>query len=110
MAMAKSKACPKKNMAKVMEFLRSVQWNCNIVIFIDTHADANTGHLQHQGGSEKRSASVQKVSALNIYIDITKTNLFPDPTGLSWAGIYGRAQNLAEAEASDHPVLRPLDD
>jgi hypothetical protein len=62
MAMAKGKACPKKNMVKVMEFLQSVQWNSNIVVFIDTHSDAYTGQLQHQGGAKRRSASVGNVS------------------------------------------------
>jgi hypothetical protein len=62
MAMAKGKSCPKKNMVKVMEFLQSVQWNSNIVVFIDTHADAYTGRLQHQGGAERRSAPVDNVS------------------------------------------------
>lgn len=114
MAMAKGKACPKKNMVKVMEFLQSVQWHSNIVIFVDTHADPNTGYLQHQGGADKRSNSVDNVSdhwcLEYIYTFPEKTNLFPDLIGLSWARIHGKAQSLSGTEAPDHPVLWPLDD
>jgi hypothetical protein len=61
LVMAKGKVWPKKTITKVMDFVNYVQWRCNIVIFIDTHADANMGFLQHQGGDNRRSASVDKV-------------------------------------------------
>jgi hypothetical protein len=39
----------------------------NLVIFIDTHSDANTGYLQYSGGkSGGNSAAIDEVSPLSI--------------------------------------------
>ena len=39
----------------------------NIVVFIDTHSDANTGYLQYSGGkSGGNSAAIDEVSPLSI--------------------------------------------